>query len=184
MNDNSGDRRGARGRPRPRRAGLLVLAAGIALLAAGCGANTAGSSDVLSPSAQAMNAYARCIESHGLSVYAVRYVHHGSTPPPADVPLFGNWTIVGDGLSSPAYPAASKACQHLLPTGTAPSESHQQLVRALKGAACMRAHGYPGFPDPTDQPGYLSYPPLPASIDTSSPRFESMVKACGVFPFP
>jgi hypothetical protein len=46
----------------------------------------------------------------------------------ADVPLFGGWTIVGDGLNSPGYPAASKACQHLLPTGTAPSESHQQLV--------------------------------------------------------
>ena len=44
MNDNSGDRRGPRGPPQPRRAGLLGAAAGIALLATGCGggSTTAG----------------------------------------------------------------------------------------------------------------------------------------------
>jgi hypothetical protein len=46
----------------------------------------------------------------------------------------------------------------------------------------MRAHGYPGFPDPTGQPGYLYFPPLPASIDTSSPQFHSATEACHAGP--
>jgi hypothetical protein len=58
------------------------------------------------------------------------------------------------------------------------------LTAALAGtvllatAACMRAHGYPGFPDPGEQDGHLVRPPLPASIDISSPRFQSTQEAC------
>jgi hypothetical protein len=169
-------------------AGLTAVMAaltGTALLATGCGggSNAAGSTaGNVSSTGQAMSTYARCMQKHGLSVYAVPH-KPGSALPPADVPFVGGWTIVGDGLNSPGYPAAAEACQHLLPTGTPPPEAelHQQLTRALKGAACMRAHGYPGFPDPTDQPGYIYSPPLPDSIDTSSPQFQSTVKACGVF---
>jgi hypothetical protein len=198
MNDNAGDRRGPRRGSRAHRAGIpedvspsrrcragvrlaAVMAAltGTALLAAGCGggSNTAGST-----AGNVLSTYVRCMQNHGLSVYAARH-KPGSALPPADVPFVGGWTIVGDGLNSPGYPAADKACAHLIQTGTPPSGAglHQQLVQALKGAACVRAHGYPGFPDPTDQPGYLSYPPLPASIDTSSPQFRSTVQACGVF---
>jgi hypothetical protein len=179
MNANPGGRRGLR------LAAVMAALTGTALLAAGCGgaSSTAGSSAGDVPgTGQAMNTYARCIQNHGLSVYAARHVP-GSPLPPADAPLVGGWTIVGDGLNSPRYPAAAKACRHLLPAGTPPSDAelHRLLARALKGAACMRAHGYPGFPDPTDQPGYLYYPPLPASIDTSSPRFQSARKGCGVF---
>jgi hypothetical protein len=198
MNDNAGDRRGPRRRSRPHRAGILddaspsrqcggglrlaaVMAAltGTALLAAGCGG---GSNTATSSVGNVLSTYARCMQNHGLSVYAARH-KPGSALPPADVPFVGGWTIVGDGLNSPGYPAANKACAHLIPAGTPPSgaELHQQLVQALKGAACVRAHGYPGFPDPSDKPGYLYYPPLPASIDTSSPQFESAVKGCGVF---
>jgi hypothetical protein len=204
MNDNAGDRRGLRRRSRAHRAGMLedvspsrqcrgglrlaaVMAGltGIALLAAGCGggSNTAGSTaGNVSSTGQPMSAYVRCMQNHGLSVYAALH-KPGSALPPADVPFVGGWTIVGDGLNSPGYPAAARACQHLLPTGTPPSGAylHQQLVSALKGAACLRGHGYPDFPDPTDQPGYVYYPPLPDSIDTSSPRFQSAKKACGVF---
>jgi hypothetical protein len=185
MNDNAGDRRGPRVRPRSCQAGLLAAAAGIALLATGCGggSNTAKSgADNVSSADQVMSTYARCMQNHGLSVYAAPH-KPGSALPPAGVPFVWGWTIVGNGLNSPGYPAANKACEHLLPTRTVPddAELHQQLIRALKGAGCIRAHGYPGFPDPTTQPGYLYWPPLPASIDTTSPQFDSTVKACGVF---
>jgi hypothetical protein len=178
MNDNAGDRCGLR------LAAAMAALTGTALLSAGCGggSNTAGSTaGNVSSAGQAMSTYARCLQNQGLSVYAVPH-KPGSALPPANVPFIYGWTIVGNGLNSPGYPAAAKACQHLLPAGTPPSgaELHQQLVSALKGAACMRAHGYPGFPDPTDQPGYVVYP-VPASIDTSSPQFQAAVKACGVF---
>jgi hypothetical protein len=184
MNDNAGDRRGPRVRPRSCQAGLLAAAAGIALLATGCGggSNTAKSGASNASSAgQVMSTYARCLQIHGLSVYASPH-RPGSALPPAGVPFVHGWTIVGDGLNSPGYPAANKACRHLLPTTAPPAaDLHQQLIRALKGAACVRARGYPGFPDPTDQPGYLYWPPLPSSIDRSSPQFESTMKACGVW---
>ncbi len=50
--------------------------------------------------------------------------------------------------------------------------------RLLSQAACMRAHGYPGYPDPSVQAGGIMRPPLPASIDTSSPRFQAAEKGC------
>ena len=44
----------------------------------------------------------------------------------------------------------------------------------------MRSHGYPTWPDPTDQYGYNTQPLPPANIDTSSPQFQAAAKACGV----
>jgi hypothetical protein len=185
MNDNSGDRRGSRGRPRPRRAGLLVLAAAIAPLTAGCGggSNTAGSgAGSGSATGPAMNTVARCLDNHGWKAYASPH-RPGSPMPQAVVWYIGGWIVAGTDPSAPGYQKAYKACAHLIPRGTPPSGAylHQQLIQALKGAACVRAHGYPGFPDPNDQPGYVYWPPLPPSIDKSSPQFESTMKACGVW---
>lgn len=185
MDDYSADSRGPRGRPRLCRAGLFAAPAGIALLAAACsgGSTTAGSgAGSGSGSGPAMNALARCLDSHGWNAYASPH-RPGSPMPQAVVWYIGGWIVAGTDPSAPGYQKAYKACAHLIPTGTPPSGAylHQELIQALKGAACVRAHGYPGFPDPTDQPGYLYYPPLPASIDKSSPQFESTMKACGVW---
>jgi hypothetical protein len=50
----------------------------------------------------------------------------------------------------------------------------------VKSAACMRAHGFPDYPDPVRDPnGSIEVQPLPSSIDTSSPQFEATLKACG-----
>ena len=77
---------------------------------------------------------------------------------------------------------AMKACRHLLPHGTPPSaaELHQAFIQGVKAAQCMRSHGYPTWPDPTDQYGYNTQPLPPANIDTSSPQFQAAAKACGV----
>jgi hypothetical protein len=171
---------------RLRLAGVMAALTEAALLAAGCGSNTAGSTATsVSGTGQAMNAYARCVDNHGQFVSAQPF-NHDSPNPPGDVPLVGGWTVVGGDPSSPGYLKAAQACAHLLPVGTPPSEAelHQQLASALKGAACIRAHGYPSFPDPTDQPGYIVWPLPGAGIDTSSPQFQSAKKACGVGPLP
>jgi hypothetical protein len=46
----------------------------------------------------------------------------------------------------------------------------------------MRAHGFPDYPDPTEQDGLFTRPALPASIDTSSPQFQSATEACNASP--
>ncbi|HEY7261151.1 MAG TPA: hypothetical protein VH589_06660 [Trebonia sp.] len=69
------------------------------------------------------------------------------------------------GVNSTQYQAAQRACQHLLPTGGSLQQQDHQcmqnsdcppaLVRLmmtgdLKLARCMRSHGVPNFPDPTN----------------------------------
>jgi hypothetical protein len=56
--------------------------------------------------------------------------------------------------------------------------TRQQIDQLVKFAACMRAHGYPGYPDPQMQNGQPVEQPLPASIDTSSPQFEAAQQTC------
>jgi hypothetical protein len=53
------------------------------------------------------------------------------------------------------------------------------MLRSLiKAAACMRAHGYPGYPDPAVQHGQPCPCALPSAIDTSSPQFQAAQKTC------
>jgi hypothetical protein len=59
-----------------------------------------------------------------------------------------------------------------------PAELAQRLRSQVKQAACMRAHGYPDSPDPSEQDGHLLRAQLPASIDVNSPRFQSTQEAC------
>jgi hypothetical protein len=184
MNVNANGNRRVRRRIGPRRlaAGLLTaLFAGIALLTAACGGSPAAGPTASSAqtSVQAMNAYAACMRAHGTQVFAAP-MNRVSMPPPQDVPLYGGWTLEGGDPSSTGYQTATKACRRLFPTGGPPDagELRQQLSDALKGAACMRAHGYPGFPDPTVQDGDVYFEPLPTSIDTSSPLYQAALKAC------
>jgi hypothetical protein len=83
---------------------------------------------------------------------------------------------------SPVLQSALKACHHLLGRNGNPTATSAQLRSAVKAAACMRAHGFPDFPDPTEQAGQVIEPALPASIDTSSPQFQSALKACNASP--
>jgi hypothetical protein len=151
------------------------------MLAAACGGSPAAGPAASSAQtgAQALATYAACMRAHGTVVFASP-MNHASPPPPPDAPLFGGWTITGGDPSSPGYQKATKACQRLFPTGGPPDAAnlHRLLSLALKGAACMRAHGYPGFPDPAVQDGEIGFEPLPASIDTSSPQYQAALKAC------
>jgi hypothetical protein len=56
------------------------------------------------------------------------------------------------GVSSSQYQAAQRACAHLLPNaGLMTQAQSQQDLRAMLGfARCMRSHGVPDWPDPTN----------------------------------
>jgi len=75
-----------------------------------------------------------------------------------------------------------KACRHLLPFGIPKPMTQQQKDQELEFAACMRSHGYPGYPDPEFQNGGIIERPLPSSIDTASPQFVSAQKTCSAGP--
>src|ERR1700733_7077255 len=112
------------------------------LLIAACGSSSKPGKSASAGYSQGLE-FARCMRSHG-------------------VPNFSDPTAVGGGLvnntggnpQSPAFRAAQRSCQHLIPAGGSSSghASAQAMAQALKVSQCMRAHGISGFPDPTASP--------------------------------
>ena len=176
INDDPADPGRPGGRSRLGRACLLATAAATALLAAAC----AGGSSVAAPSAspgraEQMDAFALCVRNHGVAGF---YISRTSVTSAAD--YNGPGLYLGDGwISTPITPgspmvrSALKACNHVLGIHGQPmTATSAQLRSAVKAAKCMRAHGYPAFPDPIEQNGQAIEPPLPASINAGSPQFE------------
>jgi hypothetical protein len=159
------------------------MLAGTALLAAGCGGGPhpagAGAATRANLSAQ-LDAYASCVRRHGVPDFYISRA--GSTPPAPGSIREGasGWVVPPD-----PSPSAQKACQHLLPRHNLPTagELHQQFVQALKTARCMRSHGYPNWPDPTEQNGGVpNFIPASAGIDVNSRQFQAAAKTCGAGP--
>ncbi|HEX3922276.1 MAG TPA: hypothetical protein VHY31_08315 [Streptosporangiaceae bacterium] len=159
---------------------MAVLAAA-ALLAAACG----GGSPSAAPStgkgqitSQTLDVYARCMRDHGLPNFYFSRQGSSSASGLANAIKLGPWVAPVD-PTSPAFPAAQKACRPLLPIPVPSQAQVQERLRALdKQAACMRSHGYPDYPDPTARSGVIISPDLPADIPTSSPQFQSALQAC------
>jgi hypothetical protein len=108
-------------------------------------------------------AFSRCMRSHGVPNFP-------DPSPQGDFPSFHT------GVSKQTSVAANDDCKHLLPnrggTGT-PQERRQKFAFALEVARCLRAHGYPNFPDPT-----ASGQHIPPGIDLQSPQFQATETAC------
>lgn len=83
--------------------------------------------------------------------------------------------------NSPLFVAATKACKHLLPNDGAPSAGQTitpaDQVDYLRGAACMRSHGVPDFPDPTFQDNTVAFTST-MPIDSSTPEYKSALARC------
>jgi hypothetical protein len=175
MNGNTGDRRDPQERSRFRRAGVpAAAAAGLALLAAACGGG--GSSESASSgqsSYQQMVAYSQCMRSHGAPFW----------PDPSKAPGGRyDYTItqqISQQERGPGWHAALKACRKLAPNELPFTGAQMQaaLPGLLKVAKCMRAHGFPDFPDPIDKPDFIGFIP-PAGVDLHSPQFQAAEKAC------
>jgi hypothetical protein len=169
-----------------RRALLRALAiagvVGLSLLGTACGgsstnskvaqigqATTTTSSAISTKSGkmEAMVKYAACIRKHGVPTFA-------------DPDSSGS-VVLGRG---PAFEAANRICQKLLPNGgqMSPQEQAQHLHELLAYAVCMRTHGVTKFPDPyTASDGIPDFPAM-TGVDPNSPQFKSAQKACQKLP--
>lgn len=171
----SKQRQACRRRGRVLPVAAAALAAG--LLVAGCGGSpSTPSSNSATGGPQAGSqaiAYSRCMRSHGVP----------SFPDPTISRSGGGvgigLSIPGSVSSSPAFKGAQQACAKLAPDGpgaggAAPvtAQQHREIVQF---AACMRAHGVPGFPDP-DATGTFHL----VNINTNSPAFTTATQKCQV----
>jgi hypothetical protein len=180
------DTDGARSRRNARsRAGLLAAAVvGTALLGAACGGPHPASPGA-SPSQQVvqnMAAFAQCMRSHGepgFSYVSAQIQNQiAQNPPSTALELGPGYVVIGIDTHTAVFASAMKSCQHLDTIPPPPPVSKQKLARDVKAAACIRAHGYPGYPDPVVQDGHEFRVPAPSSIDTSSPQFQTVWNAC------
>jgi hypothetical protein len=123
------------------------------------------------------------MHDHGLP--GVHVTHSANAPSPSDpnvaAYLRGGIEVEGANGNSPQFNSALNSCMHFLGM-TPPSgpETHQEFMMGLKTARCMRAHGYPNWPDPRGNFHGVAFPP---NVDYNSPQFQAASKACG-FPHP
>jgi hypothetical protein len=164
-----------------RRAGGLATLAGIALVAAACGGSPAAgpAANQGQERVQQLEVFARCVRSHGVpNFYLSSQAANPSAAASGSALSIMGYYVPGVGPQTPDLAAALRSCKHLLPGGGPPAMTRQQISIMLRFAACMRAHGYPGYPDPQFQNGGVIEQPLPASIDTSSPQFQAAETTC------
>jgi hypothetical protein len=160
-------------------AATAAALAGTFLLTACGGSHSSGSGH---PTAKQAAAFAQCMRGHGQANFYPENPQDLSSTAPTFV-LSGHYFTgaVGPGSSGWAqFQSALASCKHLFPgAGTLPPpETKQQIDSAVKSAQCMHAHGFPSYPEPDVQNGRVLTQPLPSSIDTSSPQFQSAAKAC------
>jgi hypothetical protein len=162
-----------------RRAKLMAAAiASLALLAAGCGSSSPAGPKTGSPASFTTAAlkYAGCMRDQGVA----------SFPDPAMTDHDGQqvaYLPTPDSLmASPAFKVANKVCQKILTPFVDPNQNlaaqatREQHLAAF--AKCMRRHGVPGFPDPTNL-GQLSQQMIASSgVDLHAPAVFAAVKAC------
>jgi len=107
-------------------------------------------------------------------------------------PAAGGGFDLGSGIDprSPAFKSARRACAQLAPErGGGVQASESQFLAALRFAKCMRAHGFPDFPDPTrvDSPpgpilivGQGLFFRVSPTFDPNTSAVNRAVAACGV----
>jgi len=163
---------------RVRRALAAAGLAGAALLAAAC-----SGSPLAAPSAspgpgnvQQLDVFAACMRGHGVLNFYFSGSRSASDSSTA-LSIMGHY-VTGVNPQTAQFSAAMKACKHLLPGGGPRPMTQRQINQMVKFAACMRAHGYPDYPDPIVQNGGIEEQPLPSSIDTSSPQFQAVQQTC------
>jgi len=164
-----------------RRPRLLFLAPVVAVacfsvLAAGCGGAgtprvaSVASSTQTATEPQSITAYSSCMRSHGVPTF----------PDPNDSGEIQKGPVVAAREVDPSrFDAAAKACGNLVPQGPGGSVqiSRADRVDYLKAAACMRAHGIPGFPDPVFQNGGVKFN-IPSSINPNTPQVVHALPIC------
>lgn len=161
-----------------RRLVVVAVVTGAAVLAAACSggshttASTPSSGQLTAPD---LAAFAACMRSHGVPNF-----YFSKANPSSSDTMFGYAVPAGINPGSSQFQTAYKACGHLVggrPAGPPPEPTAAQLRGLVKDAACVRAHGYPSFPDPTVQGNTIFFPPL-TGIDPNSAQFQAALRAC------
>jgi hypothetical protein len=169
---------------------VIIVTAGLPVALAACGGSHGSHVAQLRSSATRTNsastptgsasgrplAFARCMRSHGVPKY----------PDPTGHSLLPNGlpkvSLQQLGVSSSQFHTAENDCRRLLPNGgRAANQSEQQLVLngMLKFSECMRAHGLPNWPDPTDTPAGPGFNLLHYhGTDPDSPQGQAAGRRC------
>ena len=117
-------------------------------------------------------AYTQCMRSHGVPDY----------PGPdssGQMPKITSGQQVG--VSDSRLTAAQGACQDLWPyQAPTQAQQRQELADDLKFAQCMRSHGLPNFPDPTNSDGRVEFVISVSrdGFDPHSPQILAKAHAC------
>jgi hypothetical protein len=162
------------------RGGAGAFLAAVALLAAGCGGGSHGAGTSASQGRlQQLAAFAQCMRGHGEPDFYLENKANAPSPSP-DSAVLGMMGFIVPGVDprTAQFAAAMKVCKHLMPGGGPRPASPQQIKAQIKFAQCMRAHGFPDYPDPDIQNGQPVTEPLPSDIDTTSPQFEKAQNTC------
>jgi hypothetical protein len=151
--------------------GILAAIAWTVLAAAGCGGGSSAGLTARQTVYQKELAYAQCMRAHGLP----------SFPDPQSDGTFNSTMATRGDFGGPRFQSANKACAHLEGPGMSPVQQQQALSQLLKHAACMRAHGIPGFSDPATGNGNIAIGGLPPGVNPNSPQVQSATRACERF---
>jgi hypothetical protein len=163
-----------------RRAAIVAVLAVAALLAVACsgGSHPGGSAASPGPGrVQQLDAFAQCLRHNGEpnAYFSKRTSNSNSSA--LQISIMG-YTLTGVTPGTAQFVSAMKACKHLFPGGPPGPVTQQQKVQMLRFAACIRAHGYPSYPDPQFPAGGGVFQQRPSGIDPNSSRFQAAVKAC------
>jgi hypothetical protein len=188
---------------RARWIGVLLAAAIAAVVVAGCGGSSSGAglAQINSTSGSAAHtntrqhatraskpkatpsalAFSRCMRAHGVADF----------PDPrssGEIPIksAGGMTRAPSGgftanPNSPGYQTASRDCRSLADaTPVSQAQTNKITADQLKFAACMRTHGVPNYPDPTNS-GEVGNNGAISGVNPSSPAVQGAEKTCRRF---
>lgn len=155
----------------------LLFVAGIAMSLVACGSS--GTPSTVSSGGRQARAqteaafrFARCMRSRGVPGF----------PDPTTRAFKFSLTPASGNAQSPTFRSAVTACQHLLPDGGPPTESparrQARLTAGRAFASCLRAHGFPNFPDPTSSGELNPQMVTQAGINLHQPAVLQAADAC------
>jgi hypothetical protein len=114
---------------------LLAACGGSEPEIAGVAGGAAPSTKQPKPSRQSLLAYSQCMRKHGIADFP-------DPKPNGELTLSPNLDP-----KSAKFQAAREACGSLAPAASL-AKQRESYVQGLKFARCIRAHGFPDYPDP------------------------------------
>lgn len=154
--------------------GARVIAAAALVPLAACAAS---GSPKAAPAANSQTGidYAGCMRSHGVQRYPDP---SKSNELPSGLPKVSPQQLQ---VSDAQYQAAQNACAHLLPNGgqLTQSQSQQDLNAMRRFARCMRSHGVPTWPDPSNGPAGWGFDLVNSrGFDPDSQQIDNTMGVC------